>query len=266
MSGAGTRALTGRHAVVTGGGKGIGAAIATALAAEGADVTLMGRTSTTLDGHARALCDAHGVRAHGVPVDVGDPQAVREAFAAAVSQLGPVGILVNNAGQGPAGSFADLTLDIWEQTLRVNLTGPMLCIQQVLPAMVEAQSGRIVNIASTAGLTGYRGVAAYCASKHGLVGLTRSLAAETARIGVTVNAVCPSYTADTDMTRSAIDNVSRKTGQSATDALALLAKRSPRGTLVTLQEVAATVVWLCSPDASAITGQAVAVSAGEVMG
>lgn len=265
MIGTGTRALAGRHAVVTGGGKGIGAAIASALAAEGANVTLMGRTAATLDAHASTLRDAHDVRAHSAAVDVGDPAAVREAFAAAVSHLGPVAILVNNAGQGPAGSFADLTLDIWEQTLRVNLTGPMLCIQQVLPAMIEAQSGRIVNIASTAGLTGYRGVAAYCASKHGLVGLTRSLAAETARLGVTVNAVCPSYTADTDMTRSAIAHVSRKTGQSAADALALLTKRSPRGTLVTPQEVAATVVWLCLPAASAITGQAVAVAAGELM-
>ncbi len=265
MIGSGTRALSGRHAVVTGGGKGIGAAIASALAAEGANVTLMGRTAATLDGHAGRLREAHDVRAHGVAVDVTDPHAVRTAFVAAAGQLGPVDILVNNAGQGPAGSFADLTLDVWEQTLRVNLTGPMLCIQQVLPAMVEAQSGRIVNIASTAGLTGYRGVAAYCASKHGLVGLTRSLAAETARLGVTVNAVCPSYTADTDMTRSAVANVSRKTGQSAADALALLAKRSPRGTLVTPEEVAATVVWLCTAAASAITGQAVAVAAGELM-
>jgi 2-hydroxycyclohexanecarboxyl-CoA dehydrogenase len=265
MRGAGPRALAGRHAVVTGGGKGIGAAIASALAAEGASITLMGRTATTLETHARGLRDANAVQAHGIAVDVGDPPAVRDAFDAAVRQFGPVAILVNNAGQGPAGSFTDLTLDIWEQTLRVNLTGPMLCIQQVLPAMVEARSGRIVNIASTAGLTGYRGVAAYCASKHGLVGLTRALAAETARLGVTVNAVCPSYTAGTDMTRSAVVNVSRKTGQSEADALALLAKRSPRGTLVTPQEVAATVVWLCSPDASAITGQALAVAAGELM-
>jgi NAD(P)-dependent dehydrogenase (short-subunit alcohol dehydrogenase family) len=258
--------LAGRHAVVTGGGRGIGAAIAAALAAEGAAVTLMGRDEATVAAHAEALSRTCGVATLALGVDVSDAAAVRAAFAAAADQLGPAAILVNNAGVAPASAFTEMTLESWEHTLRVNLTGPMLCIQEVLPAMIAARSGRIVNIASTAGLTGYRDVAAYCASKHGLVGLTRSLAAETARYGVTVNAVCPSYVADTDMTRSAVDNVSRKTGQSATDALALLARRSPRGTLVTPREVADTVAWLCSAGASAITGQAVAVAAGEVMG
>ena len=257
--------LAGRHAVVTGGGRGIGAAIASALAAEGASITLMGRDEGAVAAHAAALGRSCGVATAALAVDVTDADAVRAAFAVAVAKLGPIGILVNNAGVAPASAFADLTLESWERTLRVNLTGPMLCTQQVLPAMIAARSGRIVNIASTAALTGYRDVAAYCASKHGLVGLTRSLAAETARHGVTVNAVCPSYVAGTDMTRSAIENVSRKTGQSQEDAVALLARRSPRGTLVTPQEVAATVLWLCSPGASAITGQALAVAAGEVM-
>ena len=258
--------LSGRHAVVTGGGRGIGAAIATALAAQGAAVTVVGRNAATVEAHAGKLRSAYGGQALGLAADVSDPSAVREAFAAAAKQLGPVAILVNNAGLAPVARVQDITVESWEQTLRVNLTGPLLCIQQVLPAMLEARTGRIVNIASIAGLTGYRDVAAYCASKHGLVGLTRALAAETARHGVTVNAVCPGYTADTDMTQSAVDNVSRKTGQSAADALALLAKRSPRGDLVTLQEVADAVLWLCSPGASAITGQALAVAAGEVMG
>jgi NAD(P)-dependent dehydrogenase (short-subunit alcohol dehydrogenase family) len=265
MTGVGISGLAGRHAVVTGGGKGIGAAIASALAAEGADVTLMGRTAATVDGHASRLRDAHGVRAHAVVVDVTDPPAVRAAFAAAASQLGPVDILVNNAGQAAAGPVQEIAVDGWEQVLRVNLTGPLLCIQQVLPAMVAARSGRIVNIASTAGLKGYARVAAYCASKHGLVGLTRAVAAETARDGVTVNAVCPGYVADTDIVRAAVENVSRTTGRSPEDALAVLARFSPRGDLITPQEVAATVVWLCSPAASAITGQAVAVAAGELM-
>jgi NAD(P)-dependent dehydrogenase (short-subunit alcohol dehydrogenase family) len=265
MTAPGARALAGRHAVVTGGGKGIGAAIASALAIEGANVTLMGRTAATVDEHAGRLRDAHGVRAHGVAIDVTDPPAVREAFAAAAGQFGPVEILVNNAGQAVAGPVQEIALDAWEQILRVNLTGPMLCIQQVLPAMIAARSGRIVNIASTAGLKGYARVATYCASKHGLVGLTRAVAAETARDGVTVNAVCPGYVADTDIVRAAVENVSRTTGRSPEDALAVLARFSPRGDLITPQEVAATVVWLCSPAASAITGQAVAVAAGELM-
>ena len=149
--------------------------------------------------------------------------------------------------------------------LRVNLTGRCCCIQQVLPAMIAARSGRIVNIASTAGLKGYARVAAYCASKHGLVGLTRAVAAETAKAGVTVNAVCPATPPTPTCVRSAVENVSRTTGRSPDEALALLARLSPRGDLITPQEVAATVVWLCSPAASAITGQAVAVAAGELM-
>jgi NAD(P)-dependent dehydrogenase (short-subunit alcohol dehydrogenase family) len=265
MTAPGARALAGRHAVVTGGGKGIGAAIASALAIEGANVTLMGRTAATVDEHAGRLRDAHGVRAHGVAIDVTDPPAVRAAFAAAAGRFGPVEILVNNAGQAVAGPVQEIALDAWEQILRANLTGPMLCIQQVLPAMIAARSGRIVNIASTAGLKGYARVATYCASKHGLVGLTRAVAAETARDGVTVNAVCPGYVADTDIVRAAVENVSRTTGRSPEDALAVLARFSPRGDLITPQEVAATVVWLCSPAASAITGQAVAVAAGELM-
>jgi NAD(P)-dependent dehydrogenase (short-subunit alcohol dehydrogenase family) len=265
MTPVGSSVLAGRHAVVTGGGRGIGAAIAAALAAEGAHLSLMGRTPSTVEQHAATLRDGHGVRAQGLAADVSDPTAVRAAFAAAVSRFGPVDILVNNAGQAVTGSVPDITLEGWEQILRVNLTGPLLCIQQVLPAMTAARSGRIVNIASTAGLKGYARVAAYCASKHGLVGLTRALAAETARDGVTVNAVCPGYTSDTDMVRSAIANVSRTTGRSPEEALAVLARYSPRGNLITPAEVAATVVWLCSPGASAITGQAVAVAAGELM-
>jgi NAD(P)-dependent dehydrogenase (short-subunit alcohol dehydrogenase family) len=264
MTGGSPGRLAGRHAVVTGGGRGIGAAIAAALAADGAAVTLMGRTRADLEQRAGQLRQAGG-RAAAVVVDVADPAAIGAAFAAAVGHLGPIHILVNNAGQAAAGAVEDIALDDWDHLLRVNLTAPLLCIQQVLPAMIAAGWGRIVNIASTAGLTGYARVAAYGATKHGLVGLTRAVAAETARTGVTVNAVCPGYTADTDMVRTAIANVSRATGRSADEARAVLARRSPRGDLVTPAEVAATVAWLCSPGASAITGQALAVAAGEVM-
>jgi len=260
-----TGALEGRHAVVTGGGRGIGAAIATALAAEGATLTVMGRSAVTLEQQADLLRRTSGGRAYAVVCDVSDAADVRRAFGEAVAQAGPVDILINNAGQSGAASFADISLDAWSRTIAVNLTGPFLCMQQVLPAMIAARSGRIVTVASTAGLKGYAKVADYCASKHGVVGLTRAVAAETARDGVTVNAVCPGYTEDTDMFRTAVDNVTRSTGRSADEARAILAKGSPRGTLITPQEVADTVVWLCSPGASAITGQAIAVAAGEVM-
>lgn len=265
MTGSASGRLEGRHAVVTGGGKGIGAAIAEALAAQGARLTLMGRTAATLETHAAALVRDHGVQVGTAAMDVSDPAAVRRAFAEAVERAGAVDILVNNAGQADSGPFEDLTLDVWDRLVRVNLTGTFLCIQQVLPAMLAAGSGRVVNIASTAGLTGHARLAAYCASKHGVIGLTRALAAETARHGITVNAVCPGYTDGTDMVQMALDNIGRIKGHSPEEARALLARRSPRGTLITPEEVADAVVWLCSPGASAITGQAIAVAAGEVM-
>lgn len=265
MTGSASGRLEGRHAVVTGGGKGIGAAIAAALAGAGARLTLMGRTAATLEAHAASLAREHGADVATVVVDVTDPRGVGQGFAEAASQSGPVEVLVNNAGQAHASPFEALTLDTWEQLLRVNLTGAFLCIQQVLPPMVAAGAGRIVNVASTAGVTGQSRLAAYCASKHGVIGLTRALAAETARHGVTVNAVCPGYTDDTDMVQMAIDNIGRLKGHTPEEARALLAKRSPRGTLVAPAEVADTVLWLCSPGASAITGQAIVVAAGEVM-
>jgi NAD(P)-dependent dehydrogenase (short-subunit alcohol dehydrogenase family) len=260
-----TNVLRGHHAVVTGGGRGLGAAIATALASRGADLTLMGRTVATLEPRADALRRTTGVRAQAVVCDVTDPTSVQRAFVGAVKAFGPVRLLINNAGQADAALVQDITLESWQRLLAVNLTGTLLCIQQVLPAMIAAGSGRIVNLASTAGLKGYAKVGAYCASKHGVVGLTRALAAETARAGITVNAVCPGYTDDTDMFRTAVDNVMRVTGRSAGEARAILTKQSPRGTLITPEEVAEAVLWLCSPGASAITGQAIAVAAGEVM-
>jgi NAD(P)-dependent dehydrogenase (short-subunit alcohol dehydrogenase family) len=237
----------GRHAVVTGGGRGIGAAIVAALAARGARVTAMGRTAA-------------------VRCDVTSPDDVASAFTAAVEASGAVDMLINNAGQAHAGSFDTIALETWNRMIAVNLTGTFLCTQQVLPGMIAAGSGRIVNIASTAGLKGYARIAAYCAAKHGVVGLTRAVAAETARTGVTVNAVCPGYTEGTDMFAMAVENVSRGRGVSAAEARALLAKQSPRGALITVDEVVDAVLWLCSDGASAITGQAIAVAGGEVMG
>ena len=252
--------LHGRHVVVTGGGGGLGAAIASALAAEGADITLMGRTPATLEKQARLLQRSATGRAGAVVCDVADAGSVARAFAQAVREVGPVQVLVNNAGVAMASAFAAITLASWQQMMAVNLTGPFLCAQQVLPAMLAAGSGRIINIASTAGLHGYARVAAYCAAKHGVVGLTRALAAETARTGVTVNVVCPGYIEGSAMLKSAIANVSRVTGKSADGARAVLARQSPTGTFVSLDDVVAKVRWLCSDEAGATTGQAIVVN------
>lgn len=257
--------LHGRHAVVTGGAGSLGAVISTALAAQGADITLMGRTRAALEAHAASIQETSGVRVQALVCDVTDPETVRGAFANAAATLGPVTILINNAGVSEIAPSEDLALDAWNRMLAVNLTGTFLCIRQVLPAMIAGRAGRIVNVASVAGLKGFGGGAAYCASKHGVVGLTRALAVETAKNGITVNAVCPGYTDNTEMFRTALANVIGATGKSEEAARATLTRNSRRGTLITRQEVADAVVWLCSPGASAITGQAIAVAAGEVM-
>ena len=257
--------LQGLHAVVTGGGRGIGAAIAAGLASQGARLTVLGRTGADLEAVARSVRDQFATQAHAAVCDVANQHEVVRAFAGAVEALGPVQILVNNAGQADAAPLAEISLESWNRVLAVNLTGTFLCTQQVLPGMIAARSGRVLNIASTAGLKGYARTAAYTAAKHGVVGLTRAVAAETARAGVTVNAICPGYTEGTEMFSTAVENVMHGKGVSAEEAERLLAKGSPRGTLITLQEIVHTVLWLCSPGASAIHGQAIAVAAGEVM-
>lgn len=258
--------LQGRHALVTGGGRGIGAAIARRLLAEGASVTLVGRDVQVLERAAdelRPLLAAGAVLAT-VPADISDADSVGAAFAAAESRSGPVGVLVNNAGQAHSAPFGKTSLAQWQRMLDVNLTGTFLCTQAALPAMMAAGWGRIVNVASTAGLVGYGYVSAYCAAKHGVIGLTRALALETARSGVTVNAVCPGYT-ETDIVRDAVANIIDKTGRTEAEARAELAARNPQRRLVQPDEVADAVAWLCRPSASAITGQAIAVAGGEVM-
>ena len=189
-----------------------------------------------------------------------DEAAVRDAFA----QAGEIHILVNNAGAVTTAPFAKTTPAQFRAMLEVNLTGAFLCSRAVLPAMTAAGFGRIVNIASTAGLKGYAYVSAYCAAKHGLVGLTRALALETARGGITVNAVCPGYT-DTNMVRDATAAIAAKTGRSEAEARAALIKDNPLGRLIQPAEVAETVAWLCQSGSGAVTGQAVAVAGGEVM-
>ena len=255
-------ALEGRHALVTGGGRGIGAAIARALLERGARVTITGRDEAALAATAAALSALGEIDC--VPMDVASADSVARAFSAAQARFGPVAVLVNNAGQAMSAPVLKTSEEAWQQMLAVNLTGSWHCILAALPAMLEARWGRIVNVASTAGLTGYGYVTAYCAAKHGLVGLTRSLALEVAAKGVTVNAVCPGYT-ETDIVRDAVANIVAKTGRSAAEALAELAAGNPQKRLVQPEEVANAVAWLCMPGASAMNGQSIAVAGGEVM-
>lgn len=255
-----TNTLQNRHAVVTGGGQGIGAAIARLLVAQGANVTVLGRRLETV----QALAAEQPARMHAVSADVADVNQVQAAFADARRRFGPIAILVNNAGQASSAPFLKTDAALWNQMLAVNLTGTMVCTQAAVPDMLAAKWGRVVNIASTAGLAGYAYVAAYCAAKHGVVGLTRALALEFAKKGLTINAVCPGYT-ETDIVRDSIANVMAKTGRTEEQARAEFTAGNPQGRLVQADEVADTVAWLCGPAASAITGQSIAVCGGEVM-
>jgi NAD(P)-dependent dehydrogenase (short-subunit alcohol dehydrogenase family) len=254
--------LSGKHAVVTGAGRGIGAAIVQALCAQRASVSLLGRDVARLEETARGLgADA---QTQCVSVDVADEGSVQAAFAQVRSRFPRIDVLVNNAGQAGSAPFGKTSLALWKSMLDVNLTGTFLCTREVLPAMAKQGAGRIVNIASTAGLVGYAYVSAYVASKHGVVGLTRALALETAKSGVTINAVCPGYT-ETDIVREAVANIVQKTGKSEADARGALVASNPQGRFVQPEEVASAVLWLCSSASAAITGQCIAVAGGEVM-
>lgn len=245
---------TGKHALVTGGGSGIGLATAQALSQAGWQVTILGRNKAKLEAAAREMKDVQILVA-----DVTDSQAVQRA----VGEAGPVALLVNNAGGVASAPFEKTTAQSWRETLDLNLIGTVNCIHAVLPQMKAAGWGRIVNIASTAGLIGYRYVSAYVAAKHAVVGLTKALALEFAKSGVTVNAVCPGYT-DTDVIASAVATIGIATNRTKDQTLANFTAANPQGRLVKPDEVAAAVLWLASDEAAAVNGIALPIAGGEV--
>lgn len=248
-----------RHVLITGGGTGIGAAIARALDGQGARLSLLGRKLAPLESLAGSL-----QKAQPISCDVTDNPSVSSAFEQATASFGPVDILVNNAGAAPTAPFHKLSADTWRQVMAVNLDGVFNCTSAAIDGMLAQGWGRIINIASTSALRGYAYVSAYSAAKHGVLGLTRSLALETATRGITVNAVCPGYT-DTDIIRQSITQIVEKTGRSEAEALEAFTRTNPQGRLIQPEEVAATVLWLCSEGARSVTGQAISVSGGEVM-
>ncbi len=252
--------LAGKVAVVTGAGSGIGAAIAKALSREGAGVALIGRNAAKLERQAAGLSADTFI----APADISDAESVHKAFARIRERFPRIDVLVNNAGQAESAPFSRTDAALWNRMLAVNLTGTYLCTHEVLPAMLKQDYGRVINVASTAGLVGYGYVSAYCAAKHGVIGLTRALALETAKTAVTVNALCPGY-ADTEITRGTIANIVAKTGKSEAEARAALTSHNPQGRLIQPEEVANAVLWLCLPGSEAVTGQAIPIAGGEVM-
>jgi len=249
--------VVGRHALVTGGGTGVGKAIALALAEAGVDVTICGRRADVLQAVA-----AESERIHAIAADVTDEHVVSALYERAEAARGPFDVVVANAGAADSAPAHKTTLTDWRKTIDVNLTGAFVTVKPALSGMAVRKSGRIVFVASVAGLKGYAYVAPYVAAKHGVIGLMRALAAETAKSGVTVNAVCPGYV-ETEMLDHAVSTIVDKTGRSVEEARAFLTATNPQGRLIQPDEVAETVLWLCSEKAGSITGQAISISGGE---
>ena len=252
--------LDGRGAVVTGGGRGIGAAVARALSEAGAGVVVAARTAADIEKVAAALRE-HGGTAQAVACDVTDERSVKRLGEAARYHLGAVDILVNNAGASSSAPLPKLTLEEWNRIFLVNATATFLCTREFTPAMVERRWGRVISVASVAGLEGAKYIAHYSAAKHAVVGFTRSIAVELGTTGVTANAVCPGYV-DTQMTDRTLAIVESRAGLSRDMALAAVLATTGQERLITPEEVAASVLELCMEDAGAVTGQAILLRGG----
>jgi NAD(P)-dependent dehydrogenase (short-subunit alcohol dehydrogenase family) len=252
-----TMSLSGKHALVTGGGSGIGAAIAQALAQAGATVTICGRRPEPLESSA-----ARHKNIFPHTADVTDERSVAQLYEQMRIARGGPDIVVANAGWTQSAPAEDVSSELWIKTLNVNLTGAFYSVKPALAAMRERGWGRVIFIASTAGLKGYAYVAPYVAAKHGVVGLARALTLETAKSGITVNAVCPGFT-ETPLLEQAVARVSATTRRSAAEARGVLAANNPQGRFIKPQEVADAVLWLCNDGSASVTGQAISVSGGE---
>ena len=257
--------MEGGVAIVTGGGRGIGRAIACEFAREGARVMVAARTGTEVQQVAEEIQDGCGAEAAHAVCDVSDAESVARVFVEASERFGRgVDILVNNAGMAESATLVKTDDALWQRLLSVNLSGTFYCMRAALPSMLERGWGRIINIASIAGKTGAPYIAAYSASKHGVLGLTRSVALEVATRGITVNAICPGYV-ETDMTKRALENIQSKTGKTVAEALEVLKRMSPQQRLIEPEEVAALALLLASEEGEGINGQAINVDGGSVL-
>ena len=259
-----SKPLKGQHALITGGSRGIGAAISNALAALGADISLVARDLKTLEIQSNHLKSEFGVNVFSTSTDITNEKEIESSFKKSEKINGAVDILINNAGIGKSMPFHKMDLDFWKTTLDLNLTGTFLCTKQVYENMRERGYGRIINISSTVGLRGYPYIAAYAASKHAVIGLTRTLALEAVKKGITVNAICPGYT-ETDLVSEAIDNIAKTSGRDKVTIKTEIENMSPMGRLVTPEEVAESAAWLCLPSSASVTGQAIVIAGGSVM-